>query len=173
MSWAWSSPTKSSCRSPSNRQMSARPRRITVLGAPGTGAAELAGQLRTVLLSHPEIQLLEAPSLATEQDLALLMGLDQPTAQAAARQAQEQHDLQLRQQLHARGLPYRVVYGLGSVRLSNALLALGLPPADAEMQQTREAAQFDLNRGLTHWSCEKCSDPACEHRLFTGLLERA
>lgn len=153
--------------------MPVRPRRITVLGAPDTGASELTQQLRTVLQAHPEIQLVEAARACTEHDLALLMGLDQPTSGTAARQTQEQHDLQLRQHLHARGLAYRVVYGLGATRLSNALLALGLPPTDPGIQQTREEAQFDLNRGRTLWSCEKCSDPECEHRLFTSLLGRS
>jgi len=65
-----------------------------------------------------------------------------------------------------------VIYGAGPSRLANALLALGLPAPDARAQQTREQAQFDLNRGRTPWSCEKCSDPDCEHKLFTGLLRQ-
>ena len=67
-------------------------------------------------------------------------------------------------------LDFRVVYGQGLARLNNALLALGLAPEDEQAWLRRESAQFDLNQGRTPWQCEKCSDPDCEHRLFTGLL---
>ena len=80
-------------------------------------------------------------------------------------------DSVLRTQLQRLGLPFRVVYGQGSEQFNNALLALGLSPSKTYQAQ-REEAQFDLNRGRTPWSCEKCSDPDCEHRLFTGLLSR-
>ena len=101
--------------------------------------------------------------------VALLLGLDPAHTDFSA---QAQQDNALREQLQTLGLPYRVVYGAGPARLVNALLALGLPAPDADAQQTREQAQFDLNRGRTPWSCEKCSDPECEHKLFTGLLLR-
>ena len=149
--------------------MSLQPRRIVVLGVPGTGATELCGQLRTTLTAHPEFVFsADAPSLAAH-DLALLLGLDPAHTDFSA---QAQQDNALREQLQTLGLPYRVVYGAGPARLVNALLALGLPAPDADAQQTREQAQFDLNRGRTPWSCEKCSDPVCEHKLFTGLPQR-
>ena len=53
-----------------------------------------------------------------------------------------------------------------------ALLALGLPGEDETAWHTRQNAQYALNEGRTPWLCEKCSDPDCEHRLFTGLLQR-
>jgi HTH-type transcriptional regulator, transcriptional repressor of NAD biosynthesis genes len=150
--------------------MPLQPRRIAVLGAPGTGAAELASQLRTALAAHPEFSVSDAEPPSVVHDFALLMGLDQPDIAAAARPMRAQLDGELRGQLQALGLPYRVVYGAGPARLVNALLALGLPAPDANTHLTREQAQFDLNRGRTPWSCEKCSDPDCEHKLFTGLL---
>jgi hypothetical protein len=64
-----------------------------------------------------------------------------------------------------------VIYGQGLARLNNALLAMGLPPENEADWQRRELAQFALNEGRTPWLCEKCSDPDCEHRLFTGLLK--
>jgi HTH-type transcriptional repressor of NAD biosynthesis genes len=149
--------------------MSVQPRRIVVLGAPGTGAAELQRQLHTALAARPEFLLADDTQPLAAHDFALLMGLDQPHAEPS-RQAHQ--DSALREQLQTLGLPYRVVYGAGPTRLVNALLALGLAPPDAGAQQTREQAQFDLNRGRTPWSCEKCSDPECEHKLFTGLLLR-
>ena len=151
--------------------MPPQPRQIVVLGAPGTGADALTEQLRQILASHPECQLANAQQPEKHHSFALLMGLDHSGATAEERSTRERLDTALRQQLQALGLPYQVVYGQGHARLNHALLALGLPIQNAETLQAREAAQFDLNRGRTPWSCEKCSDPDCEHRLFTGLLK--
>jgi nicotinamide riboside kinase len=81
-------------------------------------------------------------------------------------------DTRVRQALERAGIGYRVVYGQGLDRLNNALLALGLATEDAALWRQRQSAQFALNEGRTPWNCEKCSDPDCEHRLFTGLLAR-
>lgn len=146
------------------------PRRIVVLGAPGTGAAELAAQLSAVSPLPDELHVSDEAWPSAGHDFALLMGLDQAEAPPADRPLRELRDGELREHLQALGLPYRVVYGEGLTRLNHALLALGLPPLDEPTRQAREQAQFDLNRGRTAWSCETCSDPDCEHRLFTGLL---
>lgn len=82
-------------------------------------------------------------------------------------------DTRVRQALETAGIGYRVVYGQGLDRLNNALLALGLATEDAALWQQRQSAQFALNEGRTPWNCEKCSDPDCEHRLFSGLIARA
>lgn len=79
-------------------------------------------------------------------------------------------DTLVRQALDRAGVPYRVVYGQGQQRLNNALLALGMPGEDDTARQTREHAQFAINQGRTVWQCNECSDPDCEHKLFTGLL---
>lgn len=81
-------------------------------------------------------------------------------------------DTLVRQALERAGIPYRVVYGQGHQRLNNALLALGLPGEDEAARMTRENAQFAINEGRTQWQCNECSDPDCEHRLFTGLLAK-
>ena len=86
--------------------------------------------------------------------------------------ALEVEHLRAGQALERCGLRYRVVYGQGLQRLHNALLALGFSGEDETAWQTRLNAQFALNEGRTPWLCEKCSDPDCEHRLFTGLLQR-
>ena len=153
--------------------MSRQPRRIVVLGAPGTGAAELTAELSAALPPNGELQVTHEAWPSAGHDFALLMGLDQPDVQTAERLRREQLDGELRERMRALGLPCQVVYGLGRARLNHALLALGLPSADKHTRQVREQAQFDLNRGRTAWSCEKCSDPDCEHRLFTGLLRRS
>ena len=170
MNWAWSSPTKSSCKLPSEPTPAAR-RRVAVFGAPGTGAAALTKRLQEALNAHPEFEITAPEAPEVGHDLVLLLGLPSGTTSTEARATQSAADNALRARLQALGLPFRVVYGEGLEQLNNALLALGLT-ADAAAQLEREVAQFDLNRGRTPWSCEKCSDPDCEHRLFTGLLGR-
>lgn len=109
-----------------------------------------------------------------QYDCTLLTGLDLPWV-ADGLQRDGPHvrapvDRLLRQALEGAGLAYSVVYGQGPQRLNNALLALGLASEDAMVQQTREQGQFAINQGRTAWQCQECSDPECEHRLFTGLL---
>ncbi len=79
-------------------------------------------------------------------------------------------DTLVRQALDRAGMAYRVVYGQGPQRLNNALLALGMAGEDDAAHQIRENAQFAINQGRTVWQCNECSDPDCEHKLFTGLL---
>lgn len=107
-------------------------------------------------------------------DLTLVTGLDLPWV-ADGLQRDGPHvrgpiDALVRQSLVDAGLDFRVIYGQGLARLNNALLALGMAPEDESTVQYRQSAQFALNQGRTPWSCETCSDPQCEHRLFTGLL---
>jgi hypothetical protein len=56
--------------------------------------------------------------------------------------------------------------------LNNALLALGLEGEDASAQHIREQGQFAINQGRSVWQCNDCSDPACEHKLFTRLVKQ-
>jgi len=109
-------------------------------------------------------------------DTTLLTGLDLPWV-ADGLQRDGPHvrgpvDTLVRQALEQAGIAYQVVYGQGHQRLNNALLALGLPGEDVAASVTRENAQFAINDGRTVWQCNECSDPACEHRLFTGLLAK-
>ena len=69
-------------------------------------------------------------------------------------------------------MAYRVVYGQGPRRLNNALMALGLEGEDAAAQQVREQGQFAINQGRSVWQCNDCSDPGCEHTLFTRLVKQ-
>jgi nicotinamide riboside kinase len=109
-------------------------------------------------------------------DITLVTGLDLPWV-ADGLQRDGPHvrgpvDTLLRRALERAGISYRVVYGQGHQRLNNALLALGLPGEDDAARTTRENAQFAINQGRTVWQCNECSDPACEHKLFTGLLAK-
>ena len=109
-------------------------------------------------------------------DITLLAGLDLPVGtNLIAAEAHRQRgavDSLIRQALETAGRAYRVVYGSGPQRINNALLALGLRPEDSAATQAREHGQFAINRGRTMWQCNECSDPGCEHKLFTRLMRQ-
>ncbi len=105
--------------------------------------------------------------------LTLVTGLDLPWVpdglQRDAAQPREEVDALVRSHLQSARLPFQVVYGNGAQRLQSALLAIGAAGVlPAEM--ARRAPDADTRRAW-QWNCEKCSDPACEHRLFTQLRE--
>lgn len=108
-------------------------------------------------------------------DLTLLMGLDLPWQpdglfrdSPAVRAAV---DRRLREALQEAGLPFTPVYGSGPQRLAQALravqnrlgarLARPLVPSDAVLEE-----------GSGRWSCDNCSDPECEHRLFSSRVRQ-
>ena len=146
---------------------------IALIGAPGTGAAALTRELQQrVAADAARFVCATAAEDCTGAALTLLMGLDlpcppnqQPDLEAA--------DARLRAALAQAGLRYQVVYGQGERRMENALnainkIAIGAYPASA-------IGSFESKKGvrkprLRDWNCEKCSDPQCEHRLFTSLV---
>ena len=164
-------------------------RRIAIVGAESTGKSWLAESLTQVLAQRgeavqwvPEVlrswceRAGRTPEPHEQMAIAHSQGLDLPWV-ADGLQRDGPHvrgpvDTMVRQALDCHGLRYRVVYGQGHQRLNNALLALRLPGEDEAAWRTRENAQYALNEGRTPWLCEKCSDADCEHRLFTGLLQR-
>ena len=95
--------------------------------------------------------------------MTLVTGLDLPWVadglQRDGPHVREPVDELVRESLARASLPYRVVYGTGEERLANALAAI-------------EATASPDGAGARPWtwSCDKCSDPDCEHRLFTALL---
>lgn len=101
-------------------------------------------------------------------DLTLLTGLDLPWVadglQRDAGHAREPADALVRELLVRASVSYRVVYGTGDDRLRNALAAL--PHGLAQRPPLPPAC------GGWQWTCGKCSDPDCEHRLFTSLTRR-
>ena len=99
----------------------------------------------------------------------------------AEQENREQCDAELRRQLQASGTPYRVVYGSTARRVSTALAAaqaLQAPTPSTALSLTRAPVGSAAGRDedddqgrlkMRSWGCEKCSDPICEHRLFTSL----
>ena len=100
-------------------------------------------------------------------DLTLLTGLDLPWVadgiQRDGAHVRPTVDAMLRGALQQAGIGFATVYGGGEQRAANALRAIdagmGAPPASGDGPPWR-------------WECDKCSDPDCEHRLFTALLAR-
>ncbi|MCY7319880.1 MAG: ATP-binding protein [Ramlibacter sp.] len=101
-------------------------------------------------------------------DVTLLTGLDLPwVADGLQREgplARDRVDAQLRDLLTAGGISFRVVYGEGETRVANALAALGSAP---QTLGDPIAAEAQSRPRRWQWNCDKCSDPGCEHRLFT------
>lgn len=101
--------------------------------------------------------------------LTLLMGLDLPWVpdglfreSAAVRDAT---DAVLRRELQGACLPFQAIYGQGPSREAQALRAIG-----RILGRDLSASPDDWAQGRRPWICEKCSDPECEHRLFSRLL---
>ncbi len=110
-------------------------------------------------------------SFALEQhrcfDLTLLTGLDlvwKPDGvQRDGPHSQAPVDARLRQVLDAHAIAYAVVYGTGSERTQCALQAI-----HQHLQMPRQGSPTEP---AWQWSCEKCSDAVCEHRLFSRLVQ--
>lgn len=168
---------------------------IHLVGAPHSGVDELLEALTAELgvhtaQLHPLMQALPtadsalaAPpltSLLSPVPITLLTGLDWPCP-PAEQENREQRDAELRRQLQASRTPYRVVYGSTARRLTTALAAaqaLQAPTPSTAVSLTRapigsaDGRDEGNDQGplkMRSWGCEKCSDPVCEHRLFTSL----
>lgn len=146
---------------------------IAVLGALGSGAAALASDLQQrIVPQSAHIVCAHSPDDYPGAALTLLMGLDLPCTPQET-QLRETADARLRAALASAGMAYQVVYGDGERRVENALKAIKSIASDAH--KLGAEAEFDSDafasrRRQRAWSCEKCSDPVCEHRLFTSLL---
>ncbi len=111
-------------------------------------------------LAHPH-----KPDL--DKSLNLVMGLDWPwVADDSGMDGllrRSQVDARLRQVMQAAQLNYVVIYGQGTARTECALRAMA-HHTDLPLHQTKPTSPWQ-------WACDNCSDGACEHRMFTGLLK--
>jgi nicotinamide riboside kinase len=170
------------------------PKKVALLGAAGTGKTSLVRALTLAIASaapddwkisdeSPLQHLLQAQANAN-LDLTTALRLDSPEwlqalelqrgcdhtlllaldvgpakANSAVTAQRLRMDALLRQILVQAQIDFQVIYGLGEDRLAQALSALKCSPAVREAQ-----------RKPWVWACDKCSDPACEHRLLSDLL---
>lgn len=104
-------------------------------------------------------------------DLTLVTGLDLPWVpdglQRDGPHVREPVDALVRAALARAGVAYQVVYGQGDERLVHALSAINSIAPQAVSK--RAGGGSGSKTGPWRWACDKCSDPDCEHRLFTGL----
>ena len=103
--------------------------------------------------------------------LTLLMGLDLPwVADGCLRdgpRVRDAIDTLLRRHMLAINLPFQTIHGVGDARTHQALRAIGLA-----LGRPLVPHDPDGPRGRRPWVCDSCSDPDCEHRLFTQLLQQ-
>jgi len=96
--------------------------------------------------------------------LTLLMGMDLPwNANGTARHDQATRtrvDQRLRDVLIENRIAFSTVYGQGAERDEQARVAILSACGNAP----------ETPPSHWKWSCEKCSDADCEHRMFTALL---
>jgi nicotinamide riboside kinase len=106
-------------------------------------------------------------------DCTLLAGLDLPWVadglQRDGPHVREPVDALVREALARAGVEFRVIYGSGPERLANAAGAIEWLAGSAGA--ARRAAQ--RSAAPWRWSCDKCGDAECEHRLFSGLVRPA
>lgn len=120
-------------------------------------AAELGASAPDVLLAAARAQL-------ARSTLVLLCA-----AGAQASTATHAVDARLRSQLLAAKVSFSVLLGDADSTLEQAWQALCMT-----VSGPRQAAQSEHASVSRPWlgSCDACSDPACEHRLFSDLLQR-
>ncbi len=114
-------------------------------------------------------------------DVTLVTGLDLPWVadgvQRDGPHTREATDTLLRAALDRASLGYQVVYGTGAARLANALHSIdAILSISSYAHGTKATANFscekqekEQTKAVWAWPCGKCSDPDCEHRLFTRL----
>ncbi len=98
--------------------------------------------------------------------MTLVTGLDMPW-QADGIQRDGAHvrlqvDQLLRKVLDRAQIPYQMVYGLGDARLLNAMDSIAVCAEFPWARASKPSKKWA-------WACDKCSDPECEHKLFTQL----
>jgi len=103
--------------------------------------------------------------------LTLLTALDLPWVadglQRDGPHVQAPVDAMVRAALARGGLTFAVVHGQGAQRLKNAWQAID---RQVQSKDSPDLAQSARAQAAWRWSCEKCSDPVCEHKLFSDLV---
>jgi nicotinamide riboside kinase len=150
-------------------------RRIAAAAVGGVAVADTTALMTAVYsdLLFADSSLYDAALAAQRRcTITLLTALDLPWVadglQRDGPHVREPVDALVRAALARGGVPYTVVHGSGPDRLANAWNAINSIADRAE--RTGAASRKGTESQAWNWSCEKCSDPGCEHRLFTDLL---
>jgi len=139
---------------------------IALLGAEDSGKAALAEALSQRLAQRGiAAALVVDRSPECSRDALALEAYRDARILLVASATPTPTDDALRSALNAAKLGFAVVHGKGAEQLDNAWRAIGAP---ADPGQRSDAASEGPARWA--WACDKCSDPACEHRLFTELV---
>lgn len=142
------------------------PSLIALLGAANSGRHALLHALQPRLDGTAfEADVIEdASSLGSLQRPALVLLL---APQDLSGEAQVLH---WRQRLVQAGLAYSVLHGDAQSRLDDAWRLIQPLLGQAPSRSNEELVAGRSARRWT-WSCDKCSDPTCEHRLFQDLVQ--
>jgi len=136
-----------------------------VLAAPdGALLQTLADHLRPILAQAPH-----APELLAVQSPEQLPPDMGPTPVWLMADGPPEAVAHWRAWLHQSAWPYQVVYGLGPEGLTNLAHALAADERFKGLPGLLTRAEV-----APRWlgACERCADPACEHRLFSQFLGR-
>jgi nicotinamide riboside kinase len=121
-------------------------------------------------------------SMQSSFDITLLMGLDIPWVadgiQRDGPHMQAPVDAKIRAALDKSSIRYHVIYGFDQARLDHALLSVQTANSTAasnakESKSIAEKPEKSKAQRLRNWTCERCSDPECEHKLFRDLLNKS
>ena len=149
---------------------------VYVVAATVANAAKLVANLEDALGANGDFclkasshQQLQAPQLAAP-DAVLLVAPPLGASNAQSSQAQDAM-MQLRQALVAQQQHFQVLFAQGDALVNNALSALcNWFPQAAALQARRAALREHGNLARWTWTCDTCSDPECELKLFKGLV---
>ncbi|MDP9603386.1 ATPase [Variovorax gossypii] len=151
-------------------------RRIAMAAATGVVVADTTALMTAVYSEQlfADTSLYDS-ALAAQRRYAitLLTALDLPWVADDMRDgphAQQPTDTLVRAALTGAKLSYAVVHGTGGERLANAWNAIVSIAGNEGRPRTR--ARSDAKPASWSWPCEKCSDPECEHKLFSDLIAR-
>lgn len=148
--------------------------KISLQGACQIGKAQfyLALKLAQEAANLPATILMDEPLASDDSDLTFLMGLDTDNHEQLAA------DQVIRAALSKLNTAYDVLYGSTDERVAQALRRIkerqsssaGLMP-DRPTKTVKPVEASGKNKAWV-WACDKCSDPQCEHKLMTDLLEK-
>ncbi len=151
-------------------------RRIAEAAAQGVVVADTTAVMTAVYSDMLfEDDSLYADALAAQRGYAitLLTALDLPWIadglQRDGPHVREPVDAMVRAALARASVPYAVVHGRGTERLASAWNTLNLA---AQSEGAPSDSKASRATSAWRWSCDKCSDPVCEHSMFTDLLAR-